>query len=69
MKKGLIRKISLMYCPICHKVKAITREKISFKNYAENEARRLVTDLFLFFKKVEHEVKASGLQLNFAIFQ
>ena len=26
-------------------------EKFFFKNYAENEARRLVPDLFLFFKK------------------
>ena len=28
-----------------------TREIFFFKNYAENEARRLVPDLFLFFKK------------------
>ena len=65
----MIRKISLTYCPIYYKVKAITREIISFKNYAENETRRLVTDLFLFFKKVEYDVKASGLQLNFDIFR
>ena len=33
-----------------------------------NEARRLVLDLFLFFQKVLHEVKSSGLQLSFNIF-
>ena len=32
-----------------------------FKNHAENEAGRLVLDLFLFFKKAFYEVKASGL--------
>ena len=35
-----------------------------FKNHAENEAERLVPDLFLFFKKALQEVKASDLQLN-----
>ena len=30
-----------------------------FKNYTENEAGRLVLDLFLFLKKL-YEVKASG---------
>ena len=40
-----------------------------FKNYAENEARRLVSNLFLFFKKAQNEVKASGLQLNFNLFR
>ena len=38
-----------------------------FKNYAENEAERLVSDHFLFFKKALYEVKASGLQLHFNI--
>ena len=38
------------------------------KNHAENEARRLVPDLALFFKKALYEVKASGLQLSFNIF-
>ena len=33
------------------------------KNHAENEADRLVPDLFLFFKKALYEVKAIGLQL------
>ena len=40
-----------------------------FKNYAKNEAGRLVPDLFLFFRKALYEVKASVLQLNFNIFQ
>ena len=34
---------------------------IFFKSYAENEAERLVPELFLFFKKALYEVKASGL--------
>ena len=46
------------------KSKNITREIFSFKNHAEDEARRLVTDLFLFFKKALYEVNASGLQLS-----
>ena len=32
-------------------LKNIIREIFFFKNYAENEAGRLVPDLFLFFKK------------------
>ena len=36
-----------------------------FKNHAENEAVRLVPDLFLFFKKALFEVNASALQLSF----
>ena len=44
------------------------RNIIFFKNYAENEAGRLVADLFLFFKKAYYEVKASGLKLSFNIF-
>ena len=35
-----------------------------FKNYAESEARRLVPDFFLFFKKALFEVKASDLQFS-----
>ena len=38
-----------------------------FKTYAENEAERLVPDLFLFFKKALYEVKLSGLQFSFNI--
>ena len=39
-----------------------------FKNHAENEAGRLVPDLF-FLTKAFHEVNASGLQLIFNIFR
>ena len=39
-----------------------------FKNYAENEAGKLVPDRFLFFKKTLYQVKARGLQLDFTIF-
>ena len=38
-----------------------------FKNHAENQARKLFPDLFLFFKKPFYEAKASGLQLGFNI--
>ena len=37
--------------------------------FQENDAGRLVSDLFLFLKKAEHEVKASCSQLNFNIFR
>ena len=38
-------------------------EKIFFfKNRAKNETRGLVPGLFLFFKTILYEVKASGLQ-------
>ena len=40
-----------------------------FKTYAENEAGRLVPDLFLFFEYNLYEVKASGLQFSFNIFR
>ena len=43
----------------------ISREIFLFKNYAENEAEKLVPDHFLLFKKALHEVKVSGLQLDF----
>ena len=36
---------------------------------SKNEAGILVPDRFLFFDKVFYEVKASGLQLGFPIFQ
>ena len=36
-----------------------------FKNHAENEARRLVPDVFAFFLK---KLKASGLQLSQGLF-
>ena len=44
------------------------REIFLFKTHVKNEAGRLVSDLFLFFKKTLYEVKASGLQLSFKIF-
>ena len=40
-----------------------------FEKHAENEERRIVPHLFLFFKKALHEIIASGLQLSFKIFQ
>ena len=40
-----------------------------FKIRAENEARRLVPEIFLFLKKALYEVKASGLQLTFNQFR
>ena len=39
-----------------------------FKNHAENEAGRIVLDLFSFFWKTLYEVKANGLELSFNIF-
>ena len=39
------------------------------KYHAENETRKLVPDLFLFFKKALDEVKANGLELSFIIFR
>ena len=47
----------------------LDREIFFFKNYAENKAGRPVPDLFLFSNKGWYEVKASGLQLSFNIFQ
>ena len=42
-------------------IKNITREVFFFKNHSENYPGRLVSDLFLFFTKALHEVKASGM--------
>ena len=39
------------------------------KDHTENEAEKPFPGLFLFFKKALYEVKASGLQLSFNIFQ
>ena len=50
-------------------IEYITGEIVSFKNHTKNEARRLVPDLFLFFKKGLYEVKSSGLQFSFNIFR
>ena len=46
---------------------AITREIFSFKNHAENEAKKLVPDLFLLFKKALYKVKLSDPQFSFNI--
>ena len=40
---------------------------IFFKNHSENEAGKLIPDLFLFFQKAISEVKASGRQQSFNI--
>ena len=40
------------------------KRSIFLQNYAENQAGRLVPELFLLFKKVLYVVKASGLQLS-----
>ena len=45
------------------------KKNILFKNHAENKARRLVPDRFLFFKKVLFKVKSSGLQFRSTIFR
>ena len=45
----------------------IAREGFFFKINAENKARRLVPDFFLFFKKALYEVKASGLQIQYIL--
>ena len=37
--------------------------------HRENEGRGLVPDLFLFFKKALYEVKATGQQRSFNMFQ
>ena len=44
------------------------KRNIFLKNYAENEAGRLVPDLYLYFKKALYEVKARELQLSFNYF-
>ena len=43
--------------------------KVFFKNNTENEARRLLPDIILFFTKALYKLKASGLQLSFNIFR
>ena len=43
----------------------LIEEIFSLKNHAENEARRLVPDLSLFFKIALFEVKLSGLYFGF----
>ena len=46
----------------------MTRKLFLFKNYAENEAGRLVPDL-VFFKYAYYEVKTSSLHLSFNVFR
>ena len=48
---------------------SIEHKIFSFKNHAENEAGRLVPDIFLCFRKALYKVKASGLQLGFTVFR
>ena len=45
----------------------IWREKYFFKNHAENEAGRLVADLYFFFEKALYELKANDQHLNLKI--
>ena len=45
------------------------KRNIFLQNHAEREPGRLVPDLFLFFEKALHEVKASDLQLSLNMFQ
>ena len=44
-----------------HQVIEHNKRNIFFKNNAENEVGRLVSDLFLFFDKALYNVKASDL--------
>ena len=45
------------------------RKIFFFKNLSENEAGRLASHLFLFFKKDLYQVKASGLWINLIMFR
>ena len=40
------------------------KSDIFLQNHGENEAGKLVPDLFLFFRKALFEVNASGLELS-----
>ena len=42
-------------------------KKLFFKNHAENEARKLVSDLFLFPKRALYELKTNDFHLSFNI--
>ena len=66
-KNSLIRKIN--QAMIFGQLIEDDKINIFLKNYAENEAGRLVPDLFLFFKKDLYEIKPSSLQLSFSIFR
>ena len=41
-----------------------SQRNIFIQKYAQNEAGRLVSDLFLVFQKALYQVKTSGLQLS-----
>ena len=45
------------------------KKNIFFKSHRENETARLVPGLFLLFEKALFEIKKSGLQPSFNIFQ
>ena len=47
----------------------MTKKYFCSKNYGDNEAGRLVADLFLFSKYAKYEIKTSGLPLIFNIFR
>ena len=45
------------------------KRNIFLEIHEQNEADRLVSDLFLIFKRILYELKASGCQLIFHIFR
>ena len=45
------------------------KRNIFLQKSCRNEAGRLVSDPFLFFKKALHKLKANGLQPGFTIFR
>ena len=45
------------------------KRNIFLQKQEENEAGRLVPDLALLFKKAYYELKESGLQLSFSMFE
>ena len=47
----------------------MTRKIFFFKNHTENEAERVVSDHFLYFRNVLYVVKASGPHFSFKIFR
>ena len=64
VENTLIRKIRIISK---RNIREIIGEIFFFKNHAENEAGRLVSDPFLFFKKTLF--KLTGLQISFNIFR
>ena len=59
--------ITINVLPNILQSKEYNKTKIFFINQAENEAGRLVPDLFLFFLKASDNLKVGGLQLSFNI--